>query len=303
MATDEQTTRIVRSWLQDGRTTLPDRVLDAVLADLPATPQRRPSWPVRRAAALPVPARLGTLAAVIAVAVIGLSLAPGLGPIGGPVDTPSPAPTSSPSVQPSPSATPHPPPLGNVASGRYAWTWSGGRIVFQVPAGWSGYDGGLDRRRNTDFEVGLAHWLPGTWTEVSRVYVDACGSDAALIDIGPTTADLVDALDAQVGTDATVTEMRIGGLPATRVDLVVSPGTDRATCRLGLDGPIQVWNQEASGYLAMFPTLPDGSDAAAIVWSVDVGDDRLIFTSVSNANSDPLATAEIEAMVGSMTFE
>ena len=303
MATDQQSTRIVRSWLQDGRTTLPDRVLDAVLADLPATPQRRPSWPVRKAAALPVPARLGTMAAVIAVALIGLSLVPGLGPIGRPVASPDPTAGPSGSTLPSASPTPPPPPLGDVAPGRYAWTWPGGRVVFQVPAGWSGYDGGLDRRRDPAFEVGLAHWLPGTWTEVTRVYDDACATDATLVDLGPTTAHLVAALDAQIGTDATVTDIRIGGLPATRVDLVVSPGLDLATCRMGLDGPVQIWNQATSGYLAMFPTRPDGRDVRATVWSVDVGGDRLIFTTVSNADSDPLATAEIETMVGSMAFE
>ena len=41
MSTDRDTTRIVRSWLEEGVTELPDRVLDAVLDQLPATPQRR----------------------------------------------------------------------------------------------------------------------------------------------------------------------------------------------------------------------------------------------------------------------
>ena len=41
MSTDRDTTRIVRSWLEEGRTTLPDWVRDDVLDRLPATPQRR----------------------------------------------------------------------------------------------------------------------------------------------------------------------------------------------------------------------------------------------------------------------
>ena len=41
MSTDRDVTRIVRSWLEEGVTALPDRVLDAVLDQLPATPQRR----------------------------------------------------------------------------------------------------------------------------------------------------------------------------------------------------------------------------------------------------------------------
>ena len=48
MSTDRDTTRIVRSWLEEGVTALPDRVLDAVLDQVPATPQRRSWWPARR---------------------------------------------------------------------------------------------------------------------------------------------------------------------------------------------------------------------------------------------------------------
>ena len=48
MSTDRDVTRIVRSWLEEGATALPDRVLDAVLDQVPATPQRRPWWPAWR---------------------------------------------------------------------------------------------------------------------------------------------------------------------------------------------------------------------------------------------------------------
>ena len=41
MSTDRETTRIVRSWLEEGATALPDRVLDAVLDQVPTTRQRR----------------------------------------------------------------------------------------------------------------------------------------------------------------------------------------------------------------------------------------------------------------------
>ena len=45
MSTDRDTTRIVRSWLEEGATALPDRVLDAVLDQVPTTRQRRARWP------------------------------------------------------------------------------------------------------------------------------------------------------------------------------------------------------------------------------------------------------------------
>jgi hypothetical protein len=44
MNADHETTRVVRSWLDEGVTRLPDRVLDAVLDQVPATPPRRPGW-------------------------------------------------------------------------------------------------------------------------------------------------------------------------------------------------------------------------------------------------------------------
>ncbi len=48
MSTERDVTRIVRSWLEEGATALPDRVLDTVLDQLPATSQRRAWWPARR---------------------------------------------------------------------------------------------------------------------------------------------------------------------------------------------------------------------------------------------------------------
>ena len=53
MSTDRDVTRIVRSWLEEGVTALPDRVLDSVLDQVPATPQRRVTWwPARRLPAM-----------------------------------------------------------------------------------------------------------------------------------------------------------------------------------------------------------------------------------------------------------
>ena len=46
MTAELDTTRVVRAWLEEGVTHLPDRVLDAVLADVPTTPQRRHAGPV-----------------------------------------------------------------------------------------------------------------------------------------------------------------------------------------------------------------------------------------------------------------
>ena len=101
MSTDRDTTRIVRSWLEEGVTALPDRVLDAVLDQVPATSQHRPWWPARTFREMNQALRLAiAAAAIMVVAIVGINLMPGSGVVGGPAPSPS----------PSPSPTPTPPP-------------------------------------------------------------------------------------------------------------------------------------------------------------------------------------------------
>ena len=94
MSADRDVTRIVRSWLEEGATALPDRVLDTVLDQLPATPQRRAAWPARRFLSMDIPARLAATAAVALVAVIGAIAIPKGGGISAPGASPHPTPDS-----------------------------------------------------------------------------------------------------------------------------------------------------------------------------------------------------------------
>lgn len=101
MSTDHDTTRIVRSWLDEGVTALPDRVLDAVLDQVPATPQRRATlWPARRLTIVNNFVKFGLAAAVVAVAVLlgfNFFAAPDVGTdgLGDPIATPTPEPTAT----------------------------------------------------------------------------------------------------------------------------------------------------------------------------------------------------------------
>ena len=93
MSTDRDVTRIVRSWLEDGVTALPDRVLDTVLDQLPATKQRRRFMSAWRVLDLNKPLAYAiAAAAVLAVVVVGYNFLPGLGS-GQPAGTVSPSPT------------------------------------------------------------------------------------------------------------------------------------------------------------------------------------------------------------------
>jgi hypothetical protein len=95
MSTDRETTRVVRSWLDDGVTKLPDRVLDAVLDQVPSTPQRRSGWSAWRSYRMNTYAKVAVAAAaVLVVAVVGYQLLPrNGGPGGQPTDAPSPTPS------------------------------------------------------------------------------------------------------------------------------------------------------------------------------------------------------------------
>jgi hypothetical protein len=91
VSTDRDVERIVRSWMDEGVTQLPDRVLDLVLDQLPATPQRRPSWLARRTPTMNSYARLGLVAAaVLTVVIVGIGLF-GKSPDVGPAISPTPS--------------------------------------------------------------------------------------------------------------------------------------------------------------------------------------------------------------------
>lgn len=75
MSTGRDVTRIVRSWLDEGVTVLPDRVLDHVLDRVPSTPQRRLMWAARRFVTMNTFTRFGlAAAAVIVAAAVGIGL-------------------------------------------------------------------------------------------------------------------------------------------------------------------------------------------------------------------------------------
>ena len=150
MSTDRETSRIVRSWLEEGVTALPDRVLDTVLDQVHATPQRRSWWPSRRFADMNSYLRIAiAAAAVLVIAVVGYNLLPGTSSFGG-RPTPVPSPTASPLPSGSPGApamlefasqVPCGPTGGSatcLAPGTYRLSgnvWPG-QITMRVPGGW-----------------------------------------------------------------------------------------------------------------------------------------------------------------------
>ena len=231
MSTDRDVTRIVRSWLEEGVTALPDRVLDNVLDQLPATPQRRSLWPAWRFREMNMPIRLAmATAAVVLVAVVGINLLPqneSSGPAASPVPTATPMPTTSPSATPAAYAEPT-----FLAPGSYIISPSttDPGFTFTVADGWEGRFAVIWKGRDGPGETAFGLW------RVVNVYTDPCHWQQSLLNppLGPSVADLTTALLNQDGPGASpAIDVTFSGYPAKRVELSVPADLDVASCDLG----------------------------------------------------------------------
>lgn len=291
MSTDREVTRIVRSWLEEGVTSLPDRVLDAVLDQLPATPQRRAWWPAWRFRDMNDTAKLaiGAAAVVVAALVGGRILAtPGTGP-GAPIPNRS----QSPAISPTPAASVQR--LGDAPldPGPVVATGFGASesvtLMFTVPEGWVGFGG-----------VGV---LPATGTEApdgmgivfgevnAGLFSDPCQwAGEPEIPVGPTVSDLADALAEQTGYEAsTPVDVSLGGYPGQRVDLQLP--SDVVSCDSGEFYP---W----SGSI-----YAQGPDNLWRVWILDVEGDRIVVITTEFPGTSPADRAEQQAIVDSIEIE
>jgi hypothetical protein len=100
MTSERDATRIVRTWLESGSTTIPDRVVDAVLAELPSRPQRRPRWSPRRTQPMKfaLPIAVGAAAVALVAVVLGSQFLPDDSNVGVPTSSPSTSPPPTPST-------------------------------------------------------------------------------------------------------------------------------------------------------------------------------------------------------------
>ena len=175
MSTDRDVERIVRSWMDEGVTALPDRVLDLVLDQVPTTPQRRSWWPTWRFNRMNTYLKLlAAAAAVLVVAVVGYQFLPRNGGPGG-----------QPTIAPSPSQA-------LLARGTFTATVGGGYTVdLDATGGGSSVTGSMvvsSHETNSGFTVDLECtrtidgllWIGGDVTQ--STYSDApAGTRAAIV--------------------------------------------------------------------------------------------------------------------------
>jgi hypothetical protein len=314
MSTDHETTRIVRTWLQEGATTVPDRVLDEVFDQLPTTRQRRFTrsgrGPSRVSDRLRVPAALAA-AVVIALVVLG----PLAGSFGPPTATPSPTPMPTVHLRPSPTPPPvpevslvpgvipaidlSPPPLAAdvLEPGTYDVLPAGanpmapGSIEFTVPAGWSGWAMGVEAvgalREDDSAPRGMAISF---WT-VQNVFSDPCRQTLMRPPPGPETTALALALSSINGTDATAPRrVTIGAFHAEYTEFRITtdyPADCNGLFYLWMVGPDQYRWAHGPGEL-------DRN------WVFDLAGTRVLMTATSQASATAGDLAELQAIVDSV---
>jgi hypothetical protein len=286
VSTDRDIDRIVRSWMDEGVTQLPDRVLDAVLDQLPANPQRRTFGLARRFPNVYNAIRIGVVAAAAAVILFAGARFLALDGFGGP----GPIPTAIP--------TPSPRPLPAVETALEPGTYlAGGEflvpVYVTVPAGWVG-------------RIGGPYLAYVAWTEkpggvyfsiFDKVAVDPCQSDSGYVDLPPqgSVEDLVTALTSMPGIEVTgVSDVSIGGSSGTQ--LTMKAPESFASCSLSSDGYV-VWQLPLGATNSMVPGEVDR------LWILDVAGQRLVIQSEEPPGYTAEQRADVQAVLNSIQIE
>jgi hypothetical protein len=282
-------TRIVRLWLEEGVTALPDHVLDTVLDKLPATSQRRSSWLARRPPTMNKIVTIGlAAAAVVVVAFLGYQafLAPNVG---------APGPSPSPAAEPV-NFTELVSGGTELFPGEYLIDHAApaALVTFTVPdepyGEWSSpwqkalFDSGPHHQSNAGV-LGVA--------QVDNIYVDPCDPALGPRDpaVGPSVDDFVTALGDVPGVVASEPEdAELSGYTASYVELT---GERPADCHD--DHWMFDTTRGDPG-----PLTPDTGDLVQ-VWVFDLEGQRLVIWAESHAE---FAQADhLEALVDSLVIE
>lgn len=304
MSIDPETTRIVRAWLDDGVTRLPDRVLDVVLDQVPATPQRRARW----LAGTPVigkfmPVGLG-VAAVVLIAFAGIEVLGPSGPsgVGG-------GHAASPSARPSTSASPSPsrPPAG-LSEGLFLILSGGGDspanatppLTVTIPApGWEGVQARGVLRKDWEEPAPGAGMIIFT-QRAFEVFGDPCKWRSSMPDEPATTVDaLVAALSSQPGRDASQpVDITLGGYAGKAVTLHIPDDADLSGCD---QGTYASWNcgGSADPVPCGFHMGPGETD---VEYLLDVDGALMVWHTAYEAGAPTEVIAELESIVQSAKF-
>lgn len=316
MSTDRETTRIVRSWLHEGVTQLPDRVLDAVLDQVPATPQRRVAWwSARRLSTVNTIIKFGLAAGVVAVVVlIGINSLGGTSSVGGPGVEPIPTPEASiaqPTATPEPSSTRD----GSLPEGAFVVTDGelddGLRnvpITVNIPApGWYGRPGnGILGNIPEEQDFGPEDaWMIGPYVGDIYVPADPCQWLTTMPDTPATTVDeVVAALQGQASREASEpVDITVDGHAGKSITLRVPDDADFRECDLNpqsRDAELCTLTQDDPAVCHRYHQFPGQIDE---LWIVDVNGQVAVIDATWSDATPAQALAELRAILDSITFE
>ncbi len=294
--------RLVRSYLEDGPTELPDRSFDAVRDHIDHTRQRVVigPWRFRQMTNF---VRIGmAAAAVVVLAVLGVKLLPEQGTSGAPPQA-SISPTATPTESAAASAMPlgFPNDVGIPAGTYYRYEGYGIepriRVTFTLPAGWTANENSfLYKNRGKPGEVMFLTWI------VTHVYPDACKwIDKDVVAVGPTPDDLITALARQEGRAQTASgpwRGSIAGLPAVGVELAVPADLDTSTCTNGF---LRYWPDPGPNFSGGLCCNPPGN--IDFVYAVDVNGRTIAVVTRRYAGSSAADVAELEGIIQSLQLE
>jgi hypothetical protein len=299
MSSDRDVTRIVRSWLEEGVTALPDRVLDSVLDQVPATRQRRAWWPARRFADMNTYAKLAiAAAAALIIAVVAINLLPRSGGVGGDA-SPSPSPTTSPTPSPAPTAAAVVPPAGPLATGRHSLTLGGVQLSIEIPTdGWiSNGQFGIDKGNMDALDsAGFIFWIHSA---PDNVYADPCAKTPLSPPPGSLAAELAAAVSNIPGIDLVSgpSDVTVGGRPAKHV--VVSIPDD-----IGCDpNDFYLWYDADTPGDARYATEVGST---IYTWIIEADETRgtLVWIDAETYTaSGPAAEQEVQQIIDSIRFD
>jgi hypothetical protein len=273
MSAERDVTPIVRQWLQDGVTSLPEHVLDRVLDEVPAIPQERGGFAAWRNPFVSNALKLAlAAAAVVAVVVAGLNLVPQSDSgVGGP----------------SPSGSPSPLPSIETES----ITMRAGPVTLYVvkPTAWSEFsDSGEPPfstiRGGTAPPTGMSVYFYAPTT----TYQDPCNEVPVDPPLGPSVDDLVQALrEIPNMTTTDPVASTLGGLPATYLEMTTDVTLPCAPNQFYIwDGN---WTQ--------------GQGQIVRTWVLEVNGTRIVASALRYPDATEQALAEQQIVIDSIVFE
>jgi hypothetical protein len=281
--------RLIRAFLGEGRTELPDASFDAVRAGIDRTRQRVVIGPWREPS-MSTMFRLAGAAAVVAVVLAGIAIViqqPTVGPSKSP--RPSPTATAEPSAGPTLITYTWPGPL---RAGDYSTSFSldlDFEIAFTVPAGWE----------SRDIEV-IKGGAFVSFQLVANTFRDPCSNEQTTPVVGSTVGDLANALVADPALRTSAPKaVQLAGYSG--VSFTYDPA-EGVPC-VGEDS--RIWALPADRILPIGPVGPPTWPLRAgthEVWILDVNDTRLVIDASAGPAASSALTAEVHSVLDSIRF-